>query len=69
MTVSFNAANQAKLAIKMLCSNFAWYKSSYVEYDGDEYVVVVSASKVDDAIRKIIPQIYNDVAVKTIHCK
>jgi hypothetical protein len=66
VSASFNAANQAKLAIKMKCSQFSWYRSSHIEAEGDEYIVVISITvPVNDAIRKTIPPVYEGVSVKT----
>lgn len=69
MNASFNTANQAKLALKMKCSAHHWYRGSWVENDGDEYIVVISVAKVDDALGKIIPKMYDGVSIKTMQSK
>ena len=69
MSVTFNAANQAKLALKMRLSAHAWYRGSWVETDGDEYVVVVSVSKQDAATKREIPIQHDGVDVKTINSR
>jgi hypothetical protein len=66
VNASFNAANQAKLALKMRLSAHAWYSTSYVENDGDEYIVVISVSKPIAMVKKDIPEVYEGVSVKTI---
>lgn len=58
-------ANQAHLILKMKLSNYYWYNSSGVYAGDDDYVVIVHVKKIDNSIRKIIPQVLNDVSVKT----
>jgi hypothetical protein len=70
MSASFNAANQARCSIKMKLSNFAWYKSSHIALDGDEYVVVVSCSvPITDAMRREIPAVLDGVSIKSVNGK
>jgi hypothetical protein len=65
MTNSFSGANQVKLAIKMKLSHYSWYKTSFVEMESDEWVVVVCVSKLDTAIKKIIPVVCNGITIRT----
>jgi hypothetical protein len=62
---SFYEANQAKLSIKMLLSDYAWFRSSSVENQGDDYIVVVDISRIDNSIRKLIPIVHKDINIKT----
>jgi hypothetical protein len=66
MNVSFNAANQAKLALKMRLSQHHWYRTSHVESEDGEYIVVISVSKPIASIRKDIPEVFEGVSIKTI---
>jgi hypothetical protein len=69
VSVSFNAANQARCVVKMKLSQFGFYKSSHVELDGEEYIVVVDVVKVDDKVRREVPPVINGVSIKTVNGK
>lgn len=60
----FSEANQAKLALKMKLSNYAWYRGSTVVADGNDYCVVVAIDKMDMKIRKIVPIVHDGITVK-----
>ena len=61
---SFSEANQAKLALKMNLSNYAWYHGIAVEADGQDWCVLVRVDHMDTAVRKIIPMIHNGIVIK-----
>lgn len=61
---SFKDAAQVKTELKMNLSNFAWYKSIAVGQDDSGYCVVVQVSKIDNSVRKVVPQVVNGIAVK-----
>lgn len=63
--VTFFEANQARLAIKMKLSQYAWYSSSAVASEKDGYSVVVGVKTMNNTIRKTIPQVVNGVSIKT----
>lgn len=62
---TFREANQARLALKMKLSNYAWYNSSSVITSNDDYCLSVGVSKLDNQVRKIIPPIIDGIVVKT----
>jgi len=62
---TFSYANQIRLALKMKLSLYAWYSSSRVVPDSDSYSIVVSVSKLDNQVRKVIPQVLSGVGVRT----
>ena len=62
--VSFKEANQARLSLKMICSNFGWYNESIVIPFEDDYCVVISVSKIDNKVRKVIPTVHYGVSIK-----
>lgn len=63
--VSFKEANQARLALKMKLINHSWYKNSGIITDGDDYIVVIIVTKLDNQVRKIIPPLVDGVQIKT----
>ena len=65
MATTFHSANQARLSLKLLLSNYSWYSGSSVETEGADYCVVVYLESIDNSIRKIIPSVHNSVSVKT----
>ena len=65
MMITFREANQAKLALKMMLSNYSWFLGAGVESDGDEYIVVINASRNDNLTKRTIPVVHDGVAVKT----
>lgn len=64
MMASFNEANQVKLALKMMLHFYSWFNNIAVISEDNGYGVMVTVSRMDDKIRKIIPQIRNGVPVK-----
>ena len=62
---TFMEANQARLALKMKLGMHYWYNTVAVANGDGEFHVVVYVKKIDDKIRKTVPQVYNGVSVKT----
>lgn len=62
--VTFTAANQVRLAIKMKLSMFEWYVSSRVRPMADDYAVIIGVRRIDNAIRKIVSPVVDGVDVK-----
>jgi len=64
---TFKEANQAKTALKMTLSNYGWFKNMSIASDekGCSFCVVVSVSKLDNSVRKVIPNVFEGVSVKT----
>ncbi len=62
---SFSEANQARLALKMNLSNYAWYNGSSVVTSNDDYVVVIHVARIDNDIKKVVPPFYHGATVKT----
>lgn len=62
---SFALANQARLSLKMILADYAWYGGSSVEAEKTDYVVVVYVDQLDNERRKIIPAVHGGVSVKT----
>jgi hypothetical protein len=62
---TFPEANQVRLALKMKLSLYSWYKSSVVTAETDGYSVIVGVKTLNNTVRKIIPQVMDDVSIKT----
>jgi len=62
--VTFKEASQARCALKMLLSNYAWYCGSVVYFDSSEYGILVNVKEINTTTRKIIPQVINNVNIK-----
>lgn len=62
---TYMEANQARLALKMKLNVYYWYNTATIASSDGEYHVIVCVKKINDKIRKIIPQVYNGVFVKT----
>lgn len=62
--LTFNNANQARLALKMKLSKYAWYSSSMVMLLKDEYTVFIFVHYADKDLKKIIPPTFNGYNVK-----
>jgi hypothetical protein len=61
---TFREANQVRLILKMKLHYYAWYKSSVVVSNKEEYSVVIGAKHLDNKIRKLISPVMNGVSVK-----
>lgn len=66
---TFSEANQAKLSLKMQLHLYSWYHSSVVISDGADYAVMISVIKLTDAVRKIIPALYQGVSIQLNQAK
>ena len=62
---TFREANQIRAALKMKLSNYAWYNSSNIMYEQDDYCIVVHVRSLDNQIRKIIPPVLDGVSIRT----
>lgn len=62
---TFTEASQARLVLKMKLSNYAWYKGCSVVTDDDGFAVLVDVTRIDNSVRKIVPQVYSGVLIKT----
>ena len=64
---TFKEANPAKTALKMTLSNYGWFKRADIGSDenGASFCVVVHVSKLDNTVRKIVPNVFEGVSVKT----
>lgn len=62
--LSFNSANQARLALKMKLHVYAWYNSSMVMLIKNEYTIVVFVQHNTKNLKKIIPPTFNGFDVK-----
>ena len=60
----FKEANQIRLQLKMKLSNYSWYSSSRLAAESDGYSIVVAVRRLDDHVRKIIPQVLEGVSIK-----
>ncbi len=61
---TFQEANQLKSSLKMRFVNYAWFKSVAVVTSDGGYDVIIYSSKVDNSVRKLVPQVINGVGVK-----
>lgn len=62
--LSFNSANQARLALKMKLHVYAWYSSSMVMLIKDEFTIVIFVHFANKSLKKIIPPTFNGFDVK-----
>ena len=63
--VPFREATQARLILKMKFAVYSWYHSSRIIAGTDGYSIVVTVSRLDNQVRKIISPVFNGVSVKT----
>ena len=67
MTHSFKDANQVRLSLKMILSEYAWFEGSSVGIEKDSYYVVVNVSQPHTKLlHKIIPKHKNGVTIKVV---
>jgi hypothetical protein len=62
---TFQEANQTRTVLKMKLAIYSWYKSSAVGSASDGWGIVVTVKRIDNKVRKLIPQVINNVSVKT----
>lgn len=62
---TFKEADQARVALKMKLSQYAWYKSCAVLSVDDGYCVVVTVKNVNNTVRKIISPVIDGVTIRT----
>jgi hypothetical protein len=61
---TFKEANQAKISLKMPLSNYSWFKGMVVATDNDGFCVVVNVSKIDNKVKRLVPQVHQAVSVR-----
>lgn len=61
---TFFEATQAKLILKMSLSNYSWYEGISVIFEKDKFLVLVSVSKINNMVKKIVPNKVDDVIVR-----
>lgn len=62
---TFREADQVRLSLKMKLSYYSWYSSSAVISDSNGYSVVIAVKRLNNNVRKIVPQIVNGISIKT----
>jgi hypothetical protein len=62
---TFSAANQVRLALKMMLSMYSWYSSCSVVAVEDGFGVLVSVKTLNNNVRKLISPVINGISVKT----
>lgn len=60
----FKEANQVRLQLKMKLSDYSWYSSSRLIAESDGYSVVIAVLRLDDRVRKVIPQVLDGVSIR-----
>lgn len=60
----FKEAYQAKLSLKMTLSNYSWFNGIDIAPEEGGYCMVVSVTRMDNSIRKIIPIVHYGTTVK-----
>lgn len=63
MTTIFEA-NQVRLILKMELSNYSWYEGVSVVFEKDKFLVLVSVSKFNKKVKKLVPSKLNNVIVR-----
>lgn len=61
---TFFEANQARYLLKMNLVNYWWFRNATVIAGDDGYDVVITTSKIDNLVRKTVPQVLNGVGIK-----
>ena len=61
---TFLEANQARYLLKMNLVNYWWFRNATVIAGDDGYDVVITTSKIDNLVRKTVPQVLNGVGIK-----
>lgn len=61
---TFKEANQVRVGLKMQLSCYSWYMSSGVLAAEDDYYVGITASRVDNKVKKVVPACINGVEIK-----
>ena len=69
MANTYNEAYQAKLSLKMLLSNHAFFKGVDIIPDGEGYSVVVLADEITNAVKKVVPVVCSGVEVNCAAAK
>ena len=62
---TFRDANRARTSLKMMLSQYSWYNGSSVNNIDAEYTIIVNVTSINNYIRKIIPNVYQNTPVKT----
>jgi hypothetical protein len=61
---TFGEANQVKYSLKMRLINYSWFKAATVVSCGDGYEVIITTSKIDNSVKKIVSPVLNGINVK-----
>lgn len=61
---NFTEANQARLSLKMMLSNYSWYNGSIISTENNDFIIIVHVSRLDNNVRKVVPIVHNGVSVK-----
>lgn len=62
--ITYNEANQVRLALKMKLSRFYWYSASRVDIANDDYIIIVDVKKLNAFVKKQVPSTISGVKVK-----
>jgi len=62
---TFAEASQTRLILKMKFSNYSWYNGCSVVTDDDGFAVLIGVTRLDNSVRKIIPNVHEGVVIKT----
>lgn len=61
---TFSEANRVRLSLKMKLSQYWWYGSSTIISEQGDYTISVSVKKIDNQVRKSVPQVFEGVSVR-----
>lgn len=61
---TFKDANQVRVNLKMKLSCYSWYLSSSVLMAPNNYFVGINTSKIDNSVKKIVPNQVDGVDIK-----
>lgn len=62
---TYMEANQVVLGLKMKLSFYSWYNSCTISQKDADYYVIVHIKRINNQIRKLIPQVINGISVRT----
>lgn len=61
---TFMEATRVKNSLKMKLSQQSWFRTIGIEYkSSDGFCVVVYTDKIDDMVKKVVPQLHEDVDI------
>jgi hypothetical protein len=61
--LTYNEANQCRLALKMKLFSYSWYDSSEVRSYKDGWIVTILVKEINKKVKRYIPKKIKDVSI------